>query len=406
MSEYLIVRLSNNRQASKQWLVWSESQQEVIASGELGAQQTLADIESYAQQRQSIVLLNSADVLLKQVTIPAGGSRQFESMLPYLIEDDVAQDVDSLHITILSKQGDQAFIAAVDKAWLTRELTILAEAGFNVIKVIPDGLALPDFNGIAAVEIAGQWLLKKSHYQALTIESDWLAMVAQSDWVKEDGEWIALEAYSQLPDLTLAEGQTWQQGEPHLVMQLLGHHAIGSKINLLTGELKPKSSLSKHLKIWRKTAIAAGILVVVLLVQHFVQTHQAQQQADIYRAESERIFRTVLVGKSKIPTVKYLKRELDNESKRLSGNSTEGALLQWLVKLPTAFKNIPNFEMTGLTFDSKRGEIKLQARSNNFQAFEKVRAQLEQQFEVEQGQLSKSADFVTGSFVLKAQGDK
>lgn len=72
MSEYLIVRLSNNQQASKPWLVWSESQQEVIASGELSAAQALTEIENYAQQRPTIVLLNSADVLLKQVTIPAG----------------------------------------------------------------------------------------------------------------------------------------------------------------------------------------------------------------------------------------------------------------------------------------------------------------------------------------------
>lgn len=402
MSEYLIVRLSNNHQTSQQWLVWSESQQEVIASGELAAGQALTEIESYAQQRPTIVLLNNADVLLKQVTIPAGGARQFDSMLPYLIEDDVAQDVESLHITTLAKQGDQAFIAAVDKAWLSQELATLAEAGFNVSKVMPDALALPDVHGIAAVEMSGQWLLKKSPYQALTIESDWLAMVAQSDWVKEEQQWLALEAYSPLPELTLAQGQAWQQGEPHLVMQLLARHAIISKINLLTGGFKPKSSLAKYVKVWQKTAIAAGILAVVLLAQSLIQTHQAQQQADLYRAESERIFRAVL-AKNKIPTTGYLKRELENEAKRLAGGSSEQSILHWLVKLPSAFKNVPNFEMTGLTFDSKRGEINLQARSKDFQSFEQARTQLEQQFQVEQGQLTKAADFVTGSFVLKLQ---
>ncbi|GAK86868.1 general secretion pathway protein L [Vibrio ponticus] len=59
--------------------------------------------------------------------------------------------------------------------------------------------------------------------------------------------------------------------------------------------------------------------------------------------------------------------------------------------------------MTGFTFDSNRGEIKLEARSKDFQAFEQARTQLEQQFAVEQGQISKSGDFVTGNFVLKQQ---
>ncbi|WP_194438190.1 type II secretion system protein GspL [Vibrio fluminensis] len=402
MSEYLIVRLSNNQQANQQWLVWSESQQEVIASGELAAEQSLTEIESYAQQRPTIVLLNSADVLLKQVEIPAGGARQFDSMLPYLIEDDVAQDVEELHITTLAKQGDQAFIAAVDKAWLSQKLTELADAGFVVNRVLPDALALPEFSGISAVEIEGQWLLKKSAYQAMTVDADWLAMVAQSEWVKSDDEWLELQAFSPLPPLSLAAEQNWHQAEPQLVMQMLATQALRSKINLLTGSFKPKSSLVKHLKVWRKVAIAAGVLVAVLLAQSLIQAQQAQQQADAYRAESERIFRAVL-AKNKIPTTSYLKRELDNEVKRLSGGSSEESIMHWLVKLPNALKNIPGFEMSGFTFDSNREEVKLEARSKDFQAFEQARTQLEQAFVVEQGQLSKSGEFVTGSFVLKQQ---
>ncbi len=402
MSEYLIVRLSNNQQASKPWLVWSESQQEVIASGELSAAQALTEIENYAQQRPTIVLINSADVLLKQVTIPAGGARQFSHMLPYLIEDDVAQDVDELHISILAKHADHAFVAAVDKAWLAEQLSILSDAGFIVTKVMPDALALPDIEGISAAELAGQWLLKRAPFQAISVESAWLGLVAQSDWAKTDQQWLSLQAYTPLPELELAQDQHWSQAEPLLVMQLLATQAIKSKVNLLTGSFKPKSSLVKYLKVWRKAAIAAGVLLAVLLAQNLIHSSQAQRQADLYRAESERIFRTVL-AKSRIPTTSYLKRELDSEVKRLSGGDSQASILQWMVKLPNALKSMPNFEMTGLTFDSNREEIKLQARSNDFQAFEQARTQLEQVFVVEQGQLSKSGDFVVGSFVLKQQ---
>lgn len=403
MSEYLIVRLSNNRQAETPWLVWSESQQEVIASGDLGAEQSCEQIASFAQSRQTIVLLNSADVLLKQVDIPAGASRQFDSMLPYLVEDDVAQDVDSMHFTILAKQGQIAHIAGVDREWLGRELTELKQAGFNVTKVLPDALALPDVDGIAAVELAGQWLLKKQTYQALTIEPDWLAMLAQSDWVKQGDEWLALQAFSPLPALSLAAEQNWQQAEPQLVMQLLGRQAVFTPINLLTGRFKAKSSAARYLKIWRKTAIAAVVLAAVLLAQNLIQTYQAEQQAAKYRAESERIFRSVLVGKNKIPTVSYLKRELDNEAKRLSGGSGEESLLGWMNQLPQALKAVPDFTLTGLKFDRQRGEVQLEASSPDFQAFEQARVKLEAQFSVQQGQLSKSGQSVTGSLILTAQ---
>ncbi|MFA0415238.1 type II secretion system protein GspL [Vibrio renipiscarius] len=403
MSEYLIVRLSNNRHAETPWLVWSESQQEVIASGELTAEQTVDDIASYAQARQTIVLLNSADVLLKQVSVPAGGARQFESMLPYLVEDDVAQDVDGLHFSILAKQGQTAYVAGVDREWLSGQLDALKEAGFNVTKVLPDALALPDVEGIAAVELTGQWLLKKQPYQALSIDADWLPMVAQSEWVKEGDAWLSLQAYSPLPELALAPEQEWQQGDPQLVMQLLGRQAIFAPINLLTGRFKPKSGIARHLKVWRKTAIAAGIFAVVLVAQNLIETHNAAQQAAKYRAESERIFRTVLAGKNKIPTVSYLKRELDNESKRLSGGSGDESLLVWMAKLPQALKSVPDFTLTGMKFDRQRGEIQLEASSQGFQAFEQARVKLEGQFLVEQGQLNKSGSQVTGNLILKAR---
>ncbi|EGU35893.1 general secretion pathway protein L [Vibrio ichthyoenteri ATCC 700023] len=403
MSEYLIVRLSNNRHAETPWLVWSESQQEVIASGELTADQTVDEIASYAQARQTIVLLNSADVLLKLVNIPAGGARQFESMLPYLVEDDVAQDVDGMHFTILAKQGQIAHVAGVDREWLGQALETLQVAGFNVTKVLPDALALPDVEGISAVELAGQWLLKKQPYQALTIESDWLPMVARSEWVKEGDTWLPLQAYSPLPELDLAPEQQWQQGEAQLVMQLIGRQAIFTPINLLTGRFKPKSGAVRYLKIWRKAAIAAGVFMAVLVAQNVLQTYQAEQQAAKYRAESERIFRTVLAGKNKIPTVSYLKRELDNEFKRLSGGRSDETLLVWMAKLPTALKSVPDFNLTGLKFDRQRGEIQLEAMSQDFQAFEQARVKLEQQFSVQQGQLSKSGQLVTGNLILKAQ---
>ncbi|MDA0149342.1 type II secretion system protein GspL [Vibrio sp. LaRot3] len=399
MSEYLIVRLSNNHQLEKQWLVWSESQKEVIASGAVPADQELSVIADYAKQRQTIVLLSAADVLFKQVTVPAGGARQFETMLPYLVEDDVAQDVEQLHFTVLAKQGAQANVCAVDKQWLSQQLAQLSEFGFNVRKVLPDALALPDSEGISAVELAGQWLLKKQQYQAVSVESAWLPMMAQSDWVKEDEQWLPLQAFSSLPSLALNEQQEWQQAEPQLVMQMLATQAIASKVNLLTGEFKPKSTVTKHLKIWRKAAIAAVVLLVVLITQNMLHTHQAEAQAAAYRAESERIFRAVS-GKKKIPTVSYLKRELEREVTRLSGGRSGDTVLDWLVKLPEAFKAAPDSKLLGFKFDSQRDVVSLEVTSKDFQTFEKMRSTLEQEFTVKQGQLNKQDGLVFGSLEL------
>ncbi|QSA19710.1 type II secretion system protein GspL, partial [Vibrio furnissii] len=53
-----------------------------------------------------------------------------------------------------------------------------------------------------------------------------------------------------------------------------------------------------------------------------------------YRAESERIFRTIFPDKQRIPTVSYLKRQMSDELAALSGGSSGEHVLGWLSKLP------------------------------------------------------------------------
>ncbi|WP_231872656.1 type II secretion system protein GspL, partial [Marinomonas gallaica] len=125
--------------------------------------------------------------------------RQLESMLPYVLEDDLAQDVDQLHFTILSKSQGRAQVCALDSEWLEKVLMELGDIGCQIQKVMPDVLALPDNDGMSAVELGQQWLVKKSSYQGMSVESDWLSLVAQSEWAQEDDEYLPLTAYSALP---------------------------------------------------------------------------------------------------------------------------------------------------------------------------------------------------------------
>lgn len=401
MNEYLIVRLSNNTGSAIQWIVWSEQQKEVIACGDLADWEAISELAAYAENRRTIVLLSAASLVLTEVEIPAGASRQFEGMLPFLLEEDLAQDVEQLHFSVLHKGSGQAHVCAVEKAWLERLLTAFRDIGCQIQAVLPDVLALPDVEGIAAVELDNQWLLKKSPYQGMSVNREWLALIAQSEWVKAEEEYLPLTAFSSLPELALAEEQQWVNGEPHLVMQLLAEYAISSKINLLTGTFKPKSSFHRYWKVWQKVAVAAVVLMAVVVVDNVLKIQKYESQAQAYRTESERIFRQALPGKNKIPTVSYLKREMDREAKRLSGNGGDESLLQWMAEMPALLKQVPTLNLTSFKFDGSRGEVRLQAQSKDFQTFEKAREIFAAKFNVEQGQLSRSGELVNGSFVLK-----
>ncbi|CAM2989387.1 MULTISPECIES: type II secretion system protein GspL [Vibrio] len=401
MSEFLTVRLSSQKEAIIPWLVWSSVQQEVIASGEISGWEQLEQLSSYAEQRSIIVLMSASDVVLSQVEIPAGANRKIESMLPYLIEDEVAQDVDDMHFSILKKTGNIVEVAGIDRDFLQSCIDELASLGMTVKRVIPDVLTVPVQQGLAAVQLGKEWLIRKGDSQGICVDSEWLELFSQSDWVKEGDNFLPLTAYTPLPELGLADGQDWHFTPSPLVMQLLTEQALQSKVNMLTGSFRVKSSSMKYWRIWRKAAYAALVFLAVLIGYKLLETHRLEQQVQTYRAESERIFRVVFPEREKIPTVSYLKRLMNEELNALQGGSAQGSVLQWLTPLPATLRSIQGMELQSIKFDSNRGEVRLEATSKDFQSFEQARVKLAEQFVVEQGQVNKNGDVVAGSFVLK-----
>ncbi|WP_104400182.1 type II secretion system protein GspL [Vibrio penaeicida] len=416
MSEFLTVRVSSQVDAPIQWLVWSPSQQEVIASGDLSHRDQLGDIATYAAQRPTIVLLSSSDVLLKEVDIPAGGARQLNTMLPFLVEDDVAQDVDELHFSVLAKRGVKADVAAVDRQFLDNLLSDLREHHINVRQIMPDCLALPwQDSEISALQINSQWLFRSGAHSGFTLQDEWLSLLPSEPFslvsnqdddpeASTDEETLhekVVSSYSPLPEDHEQLPGRWKAENAELVMSLLTQGALASKVNLLTGSFKPSSSLTKHWKVWQKAAIAAVLLLGVLTTKNVLQVNAFEAQAAEYRAESERIFRQVFPNKRKIPTVSYLKRQMRDEESRLSGGGGDESMLVWLAQLPQALKKNGAIDVLSVKYDGARNEIRIQAKSKDFQTFETARADLAQQFEVEQGQLNRSGSEVFGSYVIR-----
>ncbi|WP_086971631.1 type II secretion system protein GspL [Vibrio coralliirubri] len=406
MSEFLTVRLSSEPQSPVQWLVWSTSQQEVIASGELSSWEQFDELTPYAEKRSCIALLPGNECLIKRVEIPKGAARQFDSMLPFLLEDEVAQDIEDLHLTILDKDATHATVCGVDREWLKQALDLFREANIIFRKVLPDTLAVPfEEQGISALQIDQHWLLRQGNYQAVSISEAWLPMFLQSDWVVADDEEQAttIFSYTAMPsdDVQQQSGANWQAKPAELVMSLLSQQAITSGVNLLTGTFKTKSSFSKYWRVWQKVAIAACLLVAVIVTQQVLKVQQYESQAQAYRMESERIFRAVLPGKQRIPTVSYLKRQMNDEAKKYGGSGDGDSLLGWLALLPETLGQVKLIEVESIRYDGNRSEIRLQAKSSDFQHFETARVKLEEKFTVEQGPLNRNGDAVFGSFTLK-----
>nr|WP_086938388.1 type II secretion system protein GspL [Thaumasiovibrio occultus] len=391
MSEFLTVRLSNDLSAPVPWLVWSPTQQEVIASGTLSSGDDLHELSDYGAQRQVVALIDSAALLLAPVTLPKGSLRQLERVLPYLLEEELAQDVEDMHVHLLGRQGDQGYVAAVEHALVERWLAQLADANLPVRRLVPDCLCLPLRDEvITAAELGDQWLLRFSEHLGAAVDTAWLDFCLEED--------SQIHHYTPAPEGV--KGQ-WQTQTPELVMQLLTMGALDNTVNLLSGPYRRQPSWQKHLLPWRKVAIAAGVVLAVSMIGNVVQVNRVEKQVEALKAYNKQVFNVAFPGAQRIPTNSWARSQVNAELKRLGSGQGGAGLLGWLAELEPILKDVSSFEIMNLRYDAGRSELRLQAQANDFAPFEQVRGALAKQYEVEQGQLSRRDEKVQGMFTLR-----
>lgn len=400
MSEILTIRLNSDPKELIPWLVWSPSHQEVIASGET---ESLVQLNEYARDREILVLADSSALTLTKVAIPSGSERQLEAVLPFLLEDDIAQDVSHVHVSLLSKEGDFANVVLLEHRIMQGWISALSEAGMTVRRIIPDCLCLPFIQDtFSAAMINDRWLLRTGEAQGASADETWLPMLVRglSEDSEDGNDLPSVISYSSLPN---EASDNWRCEPAELVMLLLAQGAMKNTFNLLTGRYKSQNQFYKYLYPWRNAAIALSLLLSVLAVSEVVNIYQMKSLAEEYRSQSENQVRTLMPQIKRIPTTTYMKKLLGDEFKRLSGSGDKSSLLAWLESIGPILLRVSSIQLDAIRFDQERGELRLSASGKDFADFEKLRGALSEQYDTELGQLNRDEKIVTGAFVLKKE---
>ncbi len=402
MSETLYIRLGSKVENSIHWLVFSPEQQEIIASGELANANELTELTEKAQTRRVITLVPSCDIALKSLTVPGNSSRAIKLAAPYMLEDDLAQDVDELFFAYgnLAKndQGHNCFIAAVDKQLLQQWQTWLEQADIFCQTMLPDVLALPiSEQGCSAIALGEQVLVRLAAWQGQTFDANaWAIVSAQLQQQDDD---LVINAYSPLPAQENNLAINEQPAE--LPMALLAQHANQQSFNLLQGEFQVKRNHSSALVNW---LWVAGLAIFVVLLQFGIKGSQLWQLESQQAAVEQQIIDSYksafpTTKRVRVNTIKPIVRQKLNE---LQANADGEGFLTMLAKLKSAFTKVPELRPDTLKFDGKRKEIRIQAVGANYQSFERFKVELEKaNLTVTQGSQSNQGDKVTGSFSIK-----
>lgn len=398
MKEMLVVRIGHNLQDVVHWMIWSNHDSQIIASGEL-AQGKLSVLEEKAADREVIVLLPSDQVSLKTVMLPTKWGRKLEQALPYLIEEQLAQDVDSMFIAIeqptMVDEKHAIRIACCDKTWLSNWYSRFHEAGIEIHRMVPDALLLPNAqDGEASmIRLGEQWLVKQGDWQVAAVESSWLETYLHAAKVSIVNHFSPIEhAFA---------GIQWnaQEAEYDLPLAVCAKHLTLHKLTFNQGAFAQKKKQPQWWADWRSGLIAASVALVAFIGVKTVQLIHLNNDVANLKAEAVAAYQEAFPGKVVRPQL--LRTQLRSALAQLDGGP-ETSFLKLTEQMVTVLSEVKQFSVETIRFDQRRNELRIRARGKDFQSFGQVKALFEQQgLSVDQGSLNNDGDFVVGELRVK-----
>lgn len=122
-----------------------------------------------------VVFLPSSLCLFVTVPVGARQLRQAEQSLGWLVEDQVGEDAESLHVVAGAPGTDSTALLAISRGVLAGLLSRLREAGLHPVALLPDLLLLPrDDSDWQLLPQDGRLLLRTGELAGAVLEADLL----------------------------------------------------------------------------------------------------------------------------------------------------------------------------------------------------------------------------------------
>lgn len=388
----------------------------MIASGELPSQLELDKLSEYSKGRKVTVLVDSADVRLYRHHMPTKPSRQILKALPYMLEDELAEDIEKLHFAT----GDSGFdkeqesywvdLAIVNKELVNNWLELLANAGIQCKVMIPEILCLPlvEAADYAAIQLGSNWLVRESTWQGNSLDPSWFEMYWQNLLANTEQETIKIAMLSPFSNavqslLTESNKVEFVSVEPELAMMELAKGAETASWNLLQGDLAPKKTMSPNWLTWRPVFVLAAIVLLVNFVGAFVSWQNNNSQLEVAKKQLASSYKNAFPREKFRASIvrRTLKRKVSEATGSISGDVS---FLSYMQQLTPVFAQHKKTNVESIRFDGNRQELRLAIIAPSFQNFEQFKVSIEALgLVVQQGAVNNEGNSVTGSLSIKEQ---
>jgi len=402
MAAQLLLRLSNDPDTAIAWLACDDGR--IVAQGA----DALTEALPHAEERQVIALAPGECVLLTRVTVPSRKPHHIRKAVPYLLEEQIAADVTSLHFAIGPRDTDGSVaVAVIDRALVAHWLETLGTAGLDPEALIPEPLALPNQESdwlLAADEATV--LLRNGTYAGCAMDRDALPLLLRTALADAATAPTSITLCGIEPDeLKAAEGELPElhPAEANDLATLLARHVPNDPgaLDLRQGPFARVQDTPMAWRDWRRASALAACLLLLLFGQRWWQVQHLATEST--RLESE-LAATLQTAFPDITRVVDPMAQMRQRLEQLRGAGSDGRFLDLLAASGDALAQEPGWQLAGL--DYRNGTLQLQLRMPGFDHFERLRGRFvgNDSVTAEIGSLGSVDGEVRGSVTLREPG--
>ncbi len=268
------------------------------------AQGTLETLAALAKETPIVAVLPGIWLSMFRVTLPKGRGAQVKKALPFLLEEQLAEEVENVHIALPTayQLGESVSLAVISKKRMQIFFDAFKMRALNLQQALPDWLCLPLYTDTWTVFLnqdhafvrqglsSGFSVQKKLLMPMLNLA---LAQATQKPQALHVYH-LALEAADmeeQLATLDIPLAYEAVNQEP--IALWAQHFTPPTKLNLLQGEFFVRPKISAVKRLWHMIAGVAGAIILAQVLYASLLYQQLQKQYNTVHAQVMDLYQSV-----------------------------------------------------------------------------------------------------------------
>ncbi|VUS91037.1 Type II secretion system protein L [Klebsiella pasteurii] len=343
-----------------------------------------------AQRHPAWVLVPASDCAFHRVTLPAGARRRPQQALGFLLEEQLATEVEESHFALLHQHKTDCAVAVVGREKMRAWQAWCEGLGLNVLALTPDVLTLPHSpTAWSAVRCGEQWLFRCDSWGGMAVETVWLDPLL-TRWQ----DLAPIACYSPPPDIAAP----WQPLPAQDLLALAAANPDARRICLRQGDFAAKRRRQPTPRRWRP-AIAGALALLLLWSGNRLHDHlMLGQQADAAVQASRDFYRQWFKTEKNVVNPR---QQMQQHLREMKNAGARPALISRLGALQQIIDDTPGIRLRTLSFDAARNALQLEISAVSSQAMEQFSQRARAGFRVQTGEMKPRADGIEGRLTLE-----